>query len=282
MSISISLKSQIISTKQEYRCPQCSLVPFIEIISNENKLIMSTKCINNHIYSETFDKMRNLCKSSPISNSTCETCKNLNKNNNQKITKLFFYCSKCYKFFCMKHGNEHNLKEGHQIFINKKFDSICYTHDGTTVVGYCSNHNKNYCVLCEHFIENNNNIDEKLNKDKINFYEKEIQKNEELIKDLELLFNKYKETFKELDNNFDTYKQNIFKKIEFMKDIINFYQFKETESDINFQMKANIENNHFDINKTNQIVTKKINLQINEINDLIKLLQKNEVKEISY
>ena len=67
-----------------------------------------------------------------------------------------------------------------------------------------------------------------------------------------------------------------------MKDIINFYQFKETESDINFQMKANIENNHFDINKTNQIVTKKINLQINEINDLIKLLQKNEVKEISY
>ena len=59
MSISISSNTQknIINTN-EYRCPKCSLIPFINISSNNNQLFMSIKCTNNHNYSKPFDEMK--------------------------------------------------------------------------------------------------------------------------------------------------------------------------------------------------------------------------------
>ena len=43
MFISISSKTEIIISNKEYRCPECSLIPFINLSINENKLFMSTK-----------------------------------------------------------------------------------------------------------------------------------------------------------------------------------------------------------------------------------------------
>ena len=57
MSFSISSNTQYIINNKEYRCPKCSLIPFINIFNNENKLFMSTKCTNNHNYSKPFDEM---------------------------------------------------------------------------------------------------------------------------------------------------------------------------------------------------------------------------------
>ena len=39
-------------------------------------------------------------------------------------------------------------------------DSSCTEHNGNTVVGYCKNHNKNYCIRCNHY----NKIIKKLKK----------------------------------------------------------------------------------------------------------------------
>ena len=44
MSVSISSNTQYIINNKEYRCPKCSLIPFINIFTNENKLFMSTNC----------------------------------------------------------------------------------------------------------------------------------------------------------------------------------------------------------------------------------------------
>ena len=82
-------------------------------------------------------------------NFSCVLCETEKKNSN-----VFYYCSYCYKFYCLKHGETHNLKEGHKIFFSKILDSSCTEHNGNTVVGYCENHNKNYCVRCNHFNEN--------------------------------------------------------------------------------------------------------------------------------
>ena len=144
MSISISSKTQNITNNKEYRCPKCYLIPFINIFFNENKLFMSTKCTNNHIYSKPFDEMQIITKTNLISNYSCVLCEN-EKNN--KISNVFYYCSVCYKFYCFNHGEKHNLKEGHKIFLSKNFDSICTEHNGTSVIGYCANHNKNYCKM---------------------------------------------------------------------------------------------------------------------------------------
>ena len=277
MSKTISSKSPLISTKKtEYRCPQCSLVPFIKISTKDNQLFITSKCVNNHPYSETFEKMDEKWDLTPISNCTCATCENENKNKIQKLTDVFYYCSKCFKFFCLNHGKTHGVIDGHKVFLNNKFDSICTEHDGTTVVGYCTKHNKNYCMLCEHFQENNKKFDEKLNKEKINYYEKEMQKNEVLINELESLFDNYKKLFENLKYNFILYKQNINKKIKFMKDIINFYKNKELQCDINFQMKANIQNNIFNLSEEKKLIANKLNEQIKEINEFINLIKTSE------
>ncbi len=56
MSVSISSNTQkIINNNKEFRCPKCSIIPFINIFTNENKLFMSMKCTIYHYYSKTFD-----------------------------------------------------------------------------------------------------------------------------------------------------------------------------------------------------------------------------------
>ena len=166
MSVSISSNTQIIiDNNKEYRCPKCSLIPFINIFTNENKLFMSIKCTNNHNYSKTFDEMEKISKINPISNYSCALCKN---ENNKKLSNVYYYCSNCYKFYCFKHGETHNLKENYKIFPSKNFDSCCTEHNGNTVIGYCKNHNKNYCTRCGCFEENNKKINNiKIKKKKI-------------------------------------------------------------------------------------------------------------------
>ena len=45
MSVSIFSKTQkiIANDYKEFRCPKCSIIPFINIFTNENKLFMSIK-----------------------------------------------------------------------------------------------------------------------------------------------------------------------------------------------------------------------------------------------
>ena len=142
---------------------------------------MSSKCTNNHNYSNYFEDMKIICKSSPISNCLCEVCEDKNNENNKKISDIFYYCSNCFKFFCLKHGESHNLLENHNIFFMKKF----VEHDGTTVIGYCSNHNKNYCLKCIHMKITKKF--EELNDEQIQNYEKEMKKNEEIFQEIETL-----------------------------------------------------------------------------------------------
>ena len=270
--------SHTTNNNDEYRCPKCSLVPFIELSTNENKLFMSTKCINNHCYSKLFEEMQNLCKKSPISNCFCETCENENKENKNKLSEMFYYCTNCFKFYCLNHGKSHNLNDGHNIFLNNNLDSICFEHNGTTLVGYCSNHNKNYCIRCNHYYENNKKIDEEFDEEQIKIFKDEMKKNEEIIKNFEILFDEYFKMIKKLEEQFYFFKQNMIKKINFMNEIINFYNIKTKENNINYQMKSNIGKNYFDLTQINEKIINNLNSQTKEINELIKLLKMKEFK----
>ena len=83
---------------EEYRCPTCSLIPFIYISVLENKLFMSTKCTNEYNYSDSFEEKKKLCKVNPVSNCLCELCEDENNKNNKNNSNIFYYCSKCFKF----------------------------------------------------------------------------------------------------------------------------------------------------------------------------------------
>ena len=158
MSVSISSNTKIIvNDKKEYRCPKCSIIQFINIFTKENKLFMSMKCTNNHNYSKSFDEMEKISKTNSISNYSCSLCES-----EKKLSNILYYCSNCYKFYCIKHGETHNLKENHKIFLSKNFDSVCTQHNRISAIRYCSNHNKNYCFRCDCFKENNRKIEDDL------------------------------------------------------------------------------------------------------------------------
>ena len=65
-----------------------------------------------------------------------------------------------------------------------------------------------------------------------------------------------------------------------MYEIINFYKKKKIKKDINYQMKYNIKNIIFDLNLIQQNIKNKLNIQINEINKLLKILKSNENNKI--
>ena len=276
MSESISSKSKLSSYYLEYRCPECSLIPFIVIFSDDNKLIMKTKCTNNHTFIDDFDEMLMMCKSIPKSKHFCALCKKDNKV--IQNDEILFYCSICFKFFCYNHGkNVHELKDGHDLYFNENYDNVCFEHKGNYLIGYCAEHNKNYCKICSHFNENNKNIEEELNEQQIENYEKEIDNNKQVLNEIDVLFNNYKKVFNELEKTYFMYKENMKKKINFMNEIIIDYKNKLKENTLNYQMKANIIVNHFDLVEIKQIINDKINIQNEEANELIKLLKKNEV-----
>ena len=77
---------------REFRCPQCYLIPFINITNTENKLIISIKCTNDHNDSKSFEEMLNLCL---ISNYSCFSCLNENRINYNNNEQILNYCSKC-------------------------------------------------------------------------------------------------------------------------------------------------------------------------------------------
>ncbi len=278
MSESLSKLNQIPNNNNEYRCPECSLVPFIEIKTEQNNLLMSIKCVNDHSFTDYFDKMQIRCKNN--SNYFCQLCQSENNENKNKDVQKLYYCSKCFKFYCYNHGQKyHIIKNGHNIYFNVSYDNICFEHNGSTIVGYCANHNKNYCIKCNHFVENNKKIEQELGEEQIKKYENENKNNEKIIKEMEILFNNYKKKFNELEEIFFLFKEYVNKKIIFMYEIIDFYKEKTKDCDINYQMKMNIENNNFDLTESNQILMKKINSQIKLINELKNLFKIKETNE---
>ena len=54
-----------------------------------------------------------------------------------------------------------------------------------------------------------------------------MNKNKNIIKEIELIFNNYKKLFKELENIIFTFRDNVNKKINFMIEIIDFYKKKK-------------------------------------------------------
>ena len=100
MSVSKSSKTKNIIQNKEYRCPKCSIIPFINIFTKGNKLFMSTKCTNNHNYSKPFDEIENISKT--ISNYSCFLCQN---ENNKQFSKVFYYCSNSINFIVLNMVN---------------------------------------------------------------------------------------------------------------------------------------------------------------------------------
>ena len=169
----------------------------LEIIINESKGIISTKCPSGHITNYSLNDFYLKYHAIPDNNTQliCFICKLMNNYSN------IFYCKKCCNFLCnkciLKHG-EKNL--GHNIISLQNINTYCSEHN-KKYNSFCFDCNKNCCELC-HF------SNEKKNHRYKNFYDILLQfKKEE--KSIIYIQNEIRNQIRTLNNFIERYEEDI-------------------------------------------------------------------------
>ena len=267
MSISEISESNIFENKKIsetdiLRCPKCYLIPFISIDHSSKQPILQFKCLNNHEINKPLKELYFESKKYQINSIKCQNCEEEN------ISKLF-YCIKCYGFYCEK--EIHSLKEGHDILIPvSKIDSSCFekNHQNNNIIAYCKTHNKNICYFCKIEEHKNHEIEElkylKENEmDIIKNNIKNIEENYNLFsKEVNSFISYLKQLIEEITIEFNLFKENNELEIKLSKDLINIYELKKKEFNLNYQIIQNVKNISFNGN---------INFEynLNNVNEII-------------
>ena len=248
------------------RCPICHLIPFISIDHSNKETKINFKCLNDHIISKP---LKEFCEENKNNKTNVIKC---NKCEEKEISKLN-YCIKCYCFYCEKEN--HSLNEGHNILIPiNKLDSYCFDeeHKKNNVNYFCFIHNKNICEECKNFhhIKDKTTKIHTLTKREI----KEIQNNivsskeslTEIENDVNLYISDLEKLIEEIKREFNIFKENKELEINLAINLINTYQLKKEDNNLNYQIINNIRNFPF------------TDYNISQFNDLIDILEvKNNI-----
>jgi hypothetical protein len=271
----------------EYRCPDCLSIPFI-LVNSDNKLAMNMKlkCINEHEYNGDFFEISKKCKIDFL-NEPCKKCGK--KSDPSKKNSKLFYCCSCYKIFCHDCSEEHEEEKcsdnqvEHDKLINiKKMDSRCMKHENT-FSSYCPNHKKNFCNGCnEHENEENVIKIKKLSQNDIDIFNENIKESERNLMVIENTFNDYAKLTEQFKNDYSKYISNEKTKINFIKELIEIYNKKLNENNLNYQVIYNIYANQFSNNNLIDELNNKINDQIKGLNNILNLIQYHSYEKIEY
>ena len=257
------------------RCPQCHLIPFIFIEQFKTDSYLMFECLNDHKIIKPLKELYNENKNFKIDSVRCKNCEETN------ISKIF-YCIKCYGFYCEK--ELHSLNEGHDILIPvKKIDSCCFEKNhNKDIICFCKDDNKNICFYCKENEHKGHKIEEFkfIENEKINEIKNNINKTKQnltlFLNEIKSFILELEKLIKEIKNEYNKYKENNEIKIKIVEDLINNYEMKKTNCDLNYQIIQNI--NYINFNNDMNI---KINL--NKIDEIRKdLLNKFEINMIKW
>ncbi len=289
------------------RCPKCTLICEISLISDDN-ISIKYSCENKHEGKIGLKEyLDNQCRNFSISKALCNDC-----SISQEDKDGFMYCSNCNKFICYDCIKKH---KGHERFSIDKYDALCKKHSNF-FSSYCNNCKINLCPYCidehkNHKIINLTKLkyseDTKIKlKNDIDNYKKETDNLKDILKEIislfhntleqielksnlvSLLWNTYEYNESKNNLNFYTY-QNLdvcvkqfeldkTKLSDFIEDLNTFYQnLKKTIEKYNkqpFEKQNNINDKKFaNINKNIQI--KNHQTEINEKNNNLQNIQEN-------
>ncbi len=222
------------------RCPICQLIPFISIDHSNKETKINFKCSNNHIISKPLKEFYEEKKNNKTNIIKCNKCEE------KEISKLN-YCIQCNCFYCEKEN--HSLNEGHDILIPiNKLDSYCFDeeHKKNNVNYFCFTHNKNICDQCKNFhhIKDKTAKIHTLTKREINEIQNNIISSKESLTEVENDVNLYisdlEKLIEDIKREFNIFKQNKELEINLAINLINTYQLKKEENNLNYQIINNI------------------------------------------
>ena len=110
------MNTQINQGNYIIRCPECILIPSIQMKFESNEI--EYECENKHKNTLSYDKFISESKKHSLSNIQCLNCKN------KKTDDInYYYCYKCNNFICIKCFVEHEKNnKGHFIIAKDLFD----------------------------------------------------------------------------------------------------------------------------------------------------------------
>jgi len=241
-SQSLIMSENILSEKDDIRCPICYLIPLIlKIDFSANEPIIKMQCQNNHLITKKLKVLYNEFKNIQINRIKCFFCDEMDS------SKLF-YCIKCYKFLCIKEKNKHSINE-HKLIPIHKIDSGCWNegHNFSYVTSFCYTHNKNICVFCKEDHKNDKIEDfTYIRQEEIDKLENKIIKMRTFINNLTKRVNKFvselEQFKKELVESFQLSKENYEIQLCLVQDLFNSYKLKKQKNQFNYQIIHNLKN----------------------------------------
>ena len=216
------------------RCPKCNLICLLTLIKENNKFYINYCCDNKHEGKIELKEYMNEYKNYSISKELCKDCGISQKDKNEE----FMYCSNCNKFICYDCIKKH---KGHNLFSIDKYDSLCKKHFYIYSF-YCFDCQKNICPLCYKEHEKHDII-----------YLTELKCSEDtkinLINDINNL-KKEIDNFNLVISLFNKLKEQIELEINFMKFLLNIYEYKENHKNLHYNIYQNLNicKKQFDIN----------------------------------
>ena len=269
----MSLNKDDIINIDEFRCPDCFVIPFMGIDYSENETFLQFNCLNNHKKNLPMQELYIQSKFNKLFFHKCSICKEkIDSNDN-------YYCLQCFQIFCSKCKDIHENSLLHQCILFNNLDSKCNEHLEKNLLGYCPFYNKNICESClsSNGLYKNKNILKNIlfNKNEIEIYQTQINKAETNLEEICLKFQEIflvlKNTIEYISSSFITFFEINHTQINFCKELINIYLIHKNQFQLNYQIIENVKKiinfNHINVlNELNEFIRQTEKLSFDIIN----------------
>ena len=247
-------------SKPSFHCPECHLIPLLNLKEKDNENIVEIKCCNGHNKEIPLNEFMDKYLQKNSYNIQCFDC-----GLKLEPKKRFKFCSECVKVFCkncLKKHSSNLTTANHETISLRKIDKFCCLHN-YRYTHYCETCHRNICENC-FYLHHNHQIlclkEIKFTRNEIKDMREKLNKENNIINEIVELFEK---TLKTLQNKFDNVINHKRQVIEFKKIIEDTYETKDS----NFFIIENINRLKFNTKSV------KIESEMNELDIIFEIFK---------
>ena len=216
------------------RCPNCNLVPSLNLQYENGNPIINYNCENSHLGNLSLNHFFLQNKKYSLINEICQNCRKSQK----ELNKDFNICSSCNKFFCFSCSTEHiNENNEHNLINFKRYDALCLEHLNY-FTWYCNDCKINICVFCH----SNHQFHKLTLLSEYNYNVSSLTHLKSQIRDLESTINKIEINKEKMILLFKELKNLVESEINYYKELLSSYEYEIKQNNLNYYIIHNLKN----------------------------------------